>query len=266
MNQTEPKMRRSRVLEIIRSGGVALCAKTNFTDPRAVELICRCNFDCIWLDIEHTPNTLEQTENQVRAAKVYDVDTLVRIARGGYGNIIHPLEMDATGIMVPHIMSLEDARKVAWLSRFHPIGRRPYDGGNLDGAFCTIPVESYMRQANEQRFVIAQIEDPEPLDELEEIIQVEGIDMYLLGPGDFSQGIGAPGQWDHPKIDQTRRRIAELARKHGKFAAATGPAAMLGDLIDMGYQFVNVCADVVSLYQSFTEIEARCREVIAKKS
>jgi len=254
VSEATPKMRPSRVLAKMRAGGVAICMKLNLADPRVAEIAGLCGFDCIWTDMEHVPNTLHDVENIVRAAKMLDVDTLVRVPRGSYSDLIHPLEMDAAGIMVPHVMSAEDARKVAWHSRFHPVGRRPMDGGNSDGAYCMIPIEEYIKQANEQRFVIVQIEDPEPLDELEEIAQVEGIDMLLFGAGDFSQGIGAPGQFDHPRIKETRKRVAEVARKHGKFAGALGSAENFKELVDMGYQFISIGADVVGLWQYFREL------------
>ena len=59
-----------------------------------------------------------------------------------------------------------------------------------------------MRQANRERFVIVQIEDPEPMADLEQIAQLEGIDMLFFGPGDFSQGIGDPGNFDNPRLDR----------------------------------------------------------------
>ena len=254
MTDSVKKMRPSRVLAKMRAGKVATCVKLNLTDPRVAEIAGLCGFDCIWTDMEHVPNTLHDVENIVRAAKMLDMDTLVRVPRGSYSDLIHPLEMDATGIMVPHVMSAEDAKKVAWYTRFHPVGRRPMDGGNSDGAYCMIPIKEYIKQANEQRFVIIQIEDPEPLDELEEIAQVDGIDMLFFGPGDFSQGIGTPGQWDNPKIAETRKRVAEVARKHGKFAATPGRVDNFDELADMGYQFISVGADVVSLSQSFQSI------------
>ena len=71
--------------------------------------------------------------------------------------------------MVPHLMSLEEAKQIVYYTKFHPIGRRPLDGGNMDGKFCLIPPEEYLKQANQERFVVVQIEDPEPLPELEEI-------------------------------------------------------------------------------------------------
>jgi 4-hydroxy-2-oxoheptanedioate aldolase len=240
----------------MRAGGVASCVKLNLSDARVAEIAARSGFDCIWLDREHCPNTLAQVEHQIRAAKAYDVDTLVRVARGAYSELIWPLEMDASGIMVPHVMSLADARQLVHYTKFHPVGRRPLDGGNMDGGFTTVPTAEYMQQANEQRFTIFQIEDPEPLDELEQIAALPGYDVLFFGPGDMSQGLGTPGKFDHPKIVETRGRIAELARKHGKFAGTVGNAANLRELIDLGYQFISMGADVVALVQAFSQIAA----------
>ncbi len=88
-------MRRSRVLEKIRSGGTASCFKINLADPRAIEIAATSGFDCIWTDMEHVPNDYSVIENQIRAAKMWDVDTLVRVSKGGYSDYIRPLEMDA---------------------------------------------------------------------------------------------------------------------------------------------------------------------------
>jgi 4-hydroxy-2-oxoheptanedioate aldolase len=159
--------------------------------------------------------------------------------------------MDATGIMIPHVMNVQDAKNIVRMTRFHPLGLRAIDGGNADGGYTNVDFNEYLRQANEQRFVILQIEDPEPLAELEAIADIEGYDMLFFGPGDFSQGIGAPGQWNHPDLVAARKRVAEVANKYGKFAATTGSIDKLKEFTDMGYQFVSVGADVVGLSNYF---------------
>ena len=183
-------MRPSRVLRKMRAGQIATSVALKFADATISEIVGQVGFDCIWIDTEHTGTTLREIENHVRAAKLFDTDLIVRVQRGSYSDLIHSLEMDATGIMVPHLMSAAEARDIARKTKFHPVGRRALDGGNTDGAFCQIPVDAYIEQANSERFVIVQIEDPEPLAELDEIAQVEGIDMLFFGPGDFSHGIG----------------------------------------------------------------------------
>ncbi len=254
--ENRTKLRPSRVLKKLRAGEVASCIKINLADTRVVSIAAMCGFDCVWLDMEHVPNSIQAIEHQILAAKAHDVDTLVRTRRGSYSDLILPLEMDAAGIMVPHVMSAEDAKRVAWQTRFHPIGRRALDGGNADGAYCGTTTQDYIAHANSQRFVIIQIEDPEPLEELEAIAAVPGIDMLFFGPGDFSQGIGRPGQFDDPRIAQARQRIAEAARKHGKIAGTVGSIQSLPGLIAMGYHFVSVGADVVGLREYFGAITA----------
>lgn len=243
------QMRPSKVLEKLRKGEVVSCFKMNLGSSRVVEIAAMAGFDCVWADMEHVPCDMSDIESQILAAKAYNADIMVRVARGSYSDYIRPLEMDATGIMVPHIMSLEDAKNVVRMTRFHPIGRRPVDGGNADGGFCNVDFNDYLQQANNQRFLIVQIEDPEPLKEIDEIAALDGIDMLFFGPGDFSQGIGAPGQFNHPDLLKAREIVAKTAVKHGKFAGTVGSPANAEELMQMGYAFISMGADVVGLSQ-----------------
>jgi 4-hydroxy-2-oxoheptanedioate aldolase len=241
------KMRESRVLNKLRAGQVASCFKVNLGDGQASDLASMSGFDCLWVDKEHLAQDWSVLSSHVWASKANDVDIMVRVPRGSYSDYIKPLEMDATGILVPHIMSLEDAKKVVKMTRFHPQGRRAIDGGSADCAYTGLDFQEYLQQANNQRFIVLQIEDPEPLSELDEIAALEGYDMLFFGPGDFSQGIGAPGDWKNPKLIEARKLVAEAANKHGKFAATSGSIEQLDEFIQMGYRFVNVGADVVGL-------------------
>ncbi|MFI4910071.1 MAG: HpcH/HpaI aldolase/citrate lyase family protein [Sedimentisphaeraceae bacterium JB056] len=259
-------MRPSRVLKKLRAGENVMCVKLNLADVRVAEIAAMCGIDCIWLDMEHVPADWQTIENQIRAAKTYDVDALVRISKGSYSDYVRPLEADAAGIMVPHLMSLKEAKDIVRTTRFHPIGRRPVDGGNADGGYCMVDFNDYLKTANQQRFVIVQIEDPEPLDELEEIAKLDGIDMLFFGPGDFSQGIGKPGQWDDPLISQTRKRIAEVAKANGKFAGTVGGPGNVKELNEMGYQFVNLGADVIALGQYFKNIVSSVSDIAQNES
>lgn len=242
-------MRKSNVLKKLRNGEIVSCFKVNLTDPRVVDLVALTGFDCVWVDQEHIGQDWSGLAAQVWATKSQDTDIMVRIARGSYSDYIKPLELDATGIMVPHVMSVEDAQKVIRMTRFHPQGRRPLDGGNNDGAYTMMDFNDYIREANRERFVVLQIEDPEPMDVLDDIAALEGFDVLFFGPGDYSQGIGAPGQWDHPEIAKARKAVAEAAHRHGKFAATVGNAANFSELKSMGYQMISLGADVVGLAQ-----------------
>lgn len=247
-------MRQSRILRKMRAGEVATSIKLNSSDVRVCELAAMTGFDCVWSDMEHVPNDYNVVEMQRYACSLYDVDLLVRVQRGSYSDYIKPLELGATGLMVPHIMSAQDARDVVKMTRFHPIGLRPWDGGNADGKYCKVPADVYLEQSNTQRFVIVQVEDHEPMAELDEICQVEGIDMVLFGPGDFSQSIGAPAQFNDKRVLEAREQVVKTCKKYGKFAGTVGGPGNYRQLVDMGFDFLNVGADVVGLSNYFEDI------------
>ena len=248
--------RKSRVLEVMRSGRKALCYKSNLTCPRVAEIVGLSGFDALWICQEHIATDHSAMENFIRAGKMHDLDTIVRVAKGSYSDFIRPLEADAAGIMVPHLMSLAEAEFIAHTVRYMPVGWRPLDGGNADGAFCMIPCKEYLRLCNENRLVIVQIEDPEPLRELDKICQVPGIDMIFFGPGDFSHSIGDPGNFANPEIDRVRKLIVTAAHKYGKFAG-TVAAPSLEQCYAEGFDFVSCGADVVAVAADCAAIRKR---------
>lgn len=251
------KLVRSKALDRMRAGETINSFKFNLDSSRVVQMVSMLGFDCLWTDLEHTPNTLELIEKQILAARAYGMDMIVRVARGPYSNLIHPLEMNAAGIMVPHVMSANEAREIARMTKFHPIGRRPVDGGNTDGAFCLADFTEYASFVNENRFIIIQIEDPEAMEELDEICSVEGIDMIFFGPGDYSHALGIPGEINNSKVNEARIRVAETARKYGKLAGTTGSPETFETYKEMGYNLINIGADVKGIKDYCESLLAR---------
>ena len=130
--------RRSRMLDRMRRGEKVISFKLNFSCPRAVEMLGLYGFDAVWICQEHVPTDHSTMEAQIMAAKAHDIDCVVRVAKGSYSDYIRPLEADASAIMIPHLMSLEEAKQIVYHTKFHPIGRRALDGGNADGKFFAL--------------------------------------------------------------------------------------------------------------------------------
>lgn len=241
------KQRPSRVLQLIRDGQFPTVMKANLSDPRVTEIAGLCGVDAIWLDNEHVPNDWICLENQIRAARIHDVDTIVRVSRGSYSDYVRPFEAGATGIIVPHVANAAEARQIVEWVRFHPVGKRALDGGNVDGHFCLTPLADYLHHSNTERLVILQIESPEALNHVEEIAAVPGFDGLLFGPGDFSHRIGKAGQLDAPEVVAARQRVAGAARQNGKFAMTAGLIAPFADLVAEGHRLIGIGADVIGI-------------------
>jgi 4-hydroxy-2-oxoheptanedioate aldolase len=244
-------VRHSRILKKVRAGQFATCLKMNLGDPRVVELAGLAGADAVWICNEHVPNHWLNVENMIRAARVHDVDCIVRVSKGSYSDYVKPFEAGATGIMVPHVTTVDEARRIVEMTRFQPLGRRPIDGGNIDGLFCQIPTAEYIAQCNEEQFIILQIESPEALESVEQIAAVPGFNALLFGAGDFSHLIGKPGQVGCAETATARKRVAAAARANGKFAMTPGLIAPWEEQAAEGYTVFNLGADVIALGDYF---------------
>ena len=249
-------MHESVVLKKLRNDEAVWCAKTNLTDPNVVEIFGHLGIHCVWLCMEHGPVDFETVHNQVRAAKAGGMDSMVRVAKGCYADFIRPFEMDATGIMVPHVMSGAEAREVVRMTRFHPMGRRPWDGGNSDGPFCMLEPADYIKWVSEQRFLVVQIEDKEAVECMEDIVSVDHIDVFFIGPGDLSHSYGVPGQFAHPLVKEAVDKLAALCKKYKRNWGMPCSPETAPELIAKGARFLAAGADVIAIIEDMRELRA----------
>src|ERR1035437_4891374 len=113
-------LRFRRILRELRAGKQPTCLKVNLSDPRIIELIGLAGASAVWICNEHVLNDWLNLENQIRAAKLYVVATIVRVEKGSYSDYVKPFEADATAIMLPHVKTAEEARHIVEMTRFHP--------------------------------------------------------------------------------------------------------------------------------------------------
>ncbi|NUQ64360.1 MAG: aldolase [Pirellulales bacterium] len=249
-------MRRSRVKAKLRKNEPVLITVLHLTDPSLFEMTSLMGFDGIWMDMEHHGYTVETAGSLMRAARVGCSDIIARPAKGEFMRMLRMLEAGAQGIMYPRCDDAAEAAEVVRWAKFAPAGARGFDGGNPDMPYCTMPIDRYVREANEETFIITQIESPEALEQADEIAAVEGVDILMLGPADFSILSGIPGQFDHPLLGDARRKIAAAAKKHGKhWGCPSGSAEMTKQLLEMGARFICHMADIVLVKNGLEQIQ-----------
>lgn len=239
-------MRPSVVKAKLRNKQPAVGVALSFTDPVVYELTSLLGFDFIWMDLEHHALSMETAAHLLRAARVGRSDVLCRPAKGEFMRMGRMLEFGAHGIMYPRCQSAEEARQIVQWAKFAPLGTRGFDSGNPDNPYCLTSPAEYVRQANDETWIVAQIEDPQALERADEIAAVEGIDVLMLGPADFSILADVPGQFDHPKIDDALNKLAAAADRHGKaWGAPTGTPQRMRQLLDRGARWVTCGCDLI---------------------
>jgi len=249
-------MRFSRVKAKMRKGEAAMIVTCHFADPAVYEMTSLLGFDGIWMDLEHHPVSVETGATLMRAARVGVSDIIARPAKGEYMRMGRLLECGAQGIMYPRCESADEAREVVRWAKFAPEGERGIDGGNADAPYCGVPMAPYIKLANEHTLLIVQLESQNALKQGDEIGAVPGVDVLMICPGDLSILSGIPFQFQHPFIQEAYTRVAEAAKKAGKWWGTTssGPEHTK-KLLDLGAKFICHNADVLILRQGWEAVQ-----------
>lgn len=225
-------------------------------DPAFVEAAGYAGYDFALLDMEHGPGTFENLQNLVRAANVAGLMTVVRVPRGMDIWIDQALDVGAGGIMIPQIDTPEQARVAVAAAKFSPRGSRGTCRFVRSAAYAAIPGARYFQEAQDT-VVVIQAEGKRAIDNLDEILSVEGIDIVFVGPYDLSSSLGLIGQIEHPKVMEAIKDVVERAAKHNvKVGCFTDSAAFGRKLRAMGVKFVGYsCDTAIFLNAAMRDVE-----------
>jgi len=238
-------MRTSRVKQRWNEGRPVLATVAHFTDPQSAELIGLMGIDCLWIDLEHQPIGMGEFENMVRAARVGDMDVMARPAKGEMMRMARLIEAGASVIMYPRCESAAEAESIVRHAKFPPLGERGFFSASPDNPYCLTPMTDYLREANEQTVLLAQVESPAAVEQARAMAEVEGIDMLFFGPGDFSMMAGVPGEFDGEVVRQAMARTAEAARAAGKrFGTLATNIDQARRALDLGASMVTYGGDL----------------------
>lgn len=239
-------MRSSTVKQKLRRREPVVGIALHLTDPSVYEMASLMGFDYIWMDLEHHGYSVETATNLMRAARVGTSDIMARPAKGEFMRIGRLLEAGAHGILYPRCDNADEAREVVRWSKFAPLGTRGFDGANPDMPYCTMDPVEYIQKANAETWIAIQIEDPKALEHADAIAAVEGIDVIMLGPADFSILGGFPCQFTHPKIDEALKTLAKAAERHGKtWGTVAGTPERVQELISRGAGWTTCGCDLI---------------------
>jgi 4-hydroxy-2-oxoheptanedioate aldolase len=251
-------MRPSKIKAKLRRGEPVLVTTIHYMDPSAYELASLMGFDGLWMDLEHHACSLETAAGLMRAARAGTADMLVRPAKGEYMRLGRILEAGAQGIMYPRCSNAAEAREVVKWAKFAPLGQRGIDTGNADTPYCSVPLDQYVREANEQTFLVVQLEDRDAVANAREIAEVEGVDVLFFGPGDFTVLSGIPGQFEHPLVEEAIRTVAAAAKAAGKhWGMPVGTPERARQILDLGGRLLAHGADLLWVKAGLEETRNR---------
>jgi 2-keto-3-deoxy-L-rhamnonate aldolase RhmA len=178
----------------------------------ATEIVAGLGFDFVVIDQEHAPFDRTTTDIALMAARGSNIPALVRVS--GPDVVLSVLDCGASGILMPHVVSADYAREVAALCRYRG-GRRGYATSTRAGGYTAVPMWQHIRASDDGIAVVAQIEDPEALDQIDAIAAVDGIDSLFIGRGDLTAAFGNETS-NPPEVRSAVEKICAAARRVNK--------------------------------------------------
>jgi 2-keto-3-deoxy-L-rhamnonate aldolase RhmA len=178
--------------EKLRRDDVVVVLNPDHPSASLTEFVAALGFDGVFIDCEHGMAGIERVQDMCRAARVVGVQSIVRPETDAPHLITRYLDAGAGGVMVPHIETPEAARNMVEAVRY----ARPKD--------------------HDDKVVVAMLESVTAIDRLDEMLSVEGVDVFFIGPNDLSQSMKLAGQIHHPEVKATIKKAAAKFRAAGK--------------------------------------------------
>jgi 2-keto-3-deoxy-L-rhamnonate aldolase RhmA len=178
--------------------------------------VATAGFHFLWLEMEHSPITLETVRNIVLATRDLPAVPFVRVPVVETWTAKRALDAGAHGVIFPFVSTPDLARQAAQACRYPPTGRRG-SGASL-ATSCWPEPDGYHDSADRNILVVVIVEEAGALSHLDAIAATPGVDVVFVGTGDMSFSLGLRGQQDHPEVEAAAARVLAAAKRHGKIA------------------------------------------------
>ena len=210
-----------------------------FPAPQLVEMLGHAGFDWVLLDCEHGSLSLADVEIMSMAADAVGITAIARPRSNSAADIQSVMDRGVMGVQIPHINSADDARRAVAAVKFGSGSDRGLAAGTRPdrwGLGSKMP--DFTSQANAQSLVCVQLEHEEAIRNVDDILKVDGIDVFFIGPSDLSQSMGHPGNPKAPAvaaaIDATLKKIVAA----GKTPSMPATSENLGHVIQSGCRYI----------------------------
>jgi 2-keto-3-deoxy-L-rhamnonate aldolase RhmA len=232
-------MKTNTMKQRLARGEPSLGCSVMFPSPQIIEMLGHAGFDWVLLDCEHGSLSLADVEIMAMAADAVGITAIARPRTNAAADIQSVMDRGVAGVQIPHINTADDARRAVAAVKFGPgSGRGLAAGTRPDRWGLGAKMPNFAAQANAQSLVCVQLEHAEAIRNVDDILKVDGIDVFFIGPSDLSQSMGHPGNPKAPPvaaaIDATLKKIVAA----GKTPGMPATSETLQSVIQCGCRYI----------------------------
>ena len=232
-------MKKNRMKAKLAAGEPVFGVSVMIPSPQIVEMVAAAGFDWVLLDCEHGTLTLESVELMAMAAEASGITAIARPVTRSAEHILQVLDRGVMGVQVPHVNTAADARDVLAAVKYHPAGKRGLAAGTRAAVYDSIgTLADYVKAANDETLIAIQLEDREAIENIDELLTVEDIDVFFIGPSDLSQSMGHPGNPKAPAVAEAIETSFRKMRAAGRTPGTPAVAESVRDVLDKGVRYI----------------------------
>tara|TARA_B100001057_G_scaffold296302_1_gene296462 strand:- start:19987 stop:20721 length:735 start_codon:yes stop_codon:yes gene_type:complete len=217
-------------------------------NPEIAEIMADAGFDWLCVDMEHSVIDFNEAKQIILAIQSKGLKAFVRIGENNSLIMKRILDAGADGIIVPSVNSLEEAKKAVAAFKYPPMGKRGVGLSRAQGYGFSF--EHYKDNLCKDLTLILQIEHINAIDQLSDIVALDGVDGTFIGPYDLSGSIGKPGEWNDPKVKEaliSYEKIAISSNKYVGYHVIEPDHSLIIEKINKGYNFIAFSLDTLFL-------------------
>ena len=232
-------MKTNRMKQKLLTGQPAFGVSVMIPSPHIVEIVGRLGFDWVLIDCEHGSISIESAELMAMAAGAAGVTPIARPPVNSFEAIGQLMDRGMMGVQVPHVNTAQDAQRAVEAVKYHPVGNRSLAAGVRSSSYGQgMSMSEYTKISNVETLVCVQIEDAKAVDNVEEIVEVEGVDVFFVGPSDLSQSLGFPGRSDAQPVRQAMDHVFKTISAKGKVSGSAGDVNTTRRYLDQGVSYL----------------------------
>lgn len=228
------------------SGTVYGVMVTEIRTPSLASMLDAAGMDFMIVDMEHGTFTFETMNDLIAACRGTRVSPIVRTPEVRREYFVKALDAGAQGILVPAIERAEQVRDCVNFARYAPLGTRGVSLRKAHTGFEQPSRVEYTQHANDNVMVIIQVETPGAVEEIDEIMQVDGLDMVFIGPADLTHALSPDtDEGAKDRLYAAIEKVTSSAQRHGmQLGIHASDPALVNRLSSPGVQLVSIATDV----------------------
>ncbi len=225
------------VRKLLRDGKPVIGATITVASADAAAQAANLGFDFLWIEMEHSPITLETARNMILATRGLKAIPFIRVPVNEFWTAKRALDAGALGVIFPFTSTPELARQAVAACKYPPVGRRGAGPGLA--TFRWPAPEGYYDFSDRNAMVIVIIEEARAVEQIEEIASTPGIDAMFIGTNDLSFCYGFRGRQDEPKVQEAIGKIVAAAQRHKvPLGRPASTPEQIARFVKDGFQFI----------------------------